>query len=38
MTVSVVSGGLATIVITAAIAAAAPMLRRYDYRTAEVPS
>ena len=34
VTVSVVSGGVATIVITAAIAAAAPMLRRYDYRTA----
>jgi MFS family permease len=33
VTVSVVSGGIATILITAAIAAAAPMLRRYDYRT-----
>ena len=33
VTVSVVSGGVATIVITAGIAAAAPMLRRYDYRT-----
>ncbi len=38
VTVSVVSGGIATIVITAAIAAAAPMLRRYDYRTAVIPS
>ena len=31
VTVSVVSGGLATIVITAAIAAAAPVVRRYDF-------
>ncbi|HKD16922.1 MAG TPA: MFS transporter, partial [Thermoanaerobaculia bacterium] len=33
VTVSVVSGGLATIVITAAIAAAAPVVRRYDFWT-----
>ncbi len=33
VTVSVVTGGIATIAITAAIAAAAPMLRAYDYRT-----
>jgi MFS family permease len=32
VTVSVVSGGIATIVITAAIAAAAPMVRHYDFR------
>jgi flavoprotein len=32
VTVSVVSGGIATVVITAAIAAAAPMIRRYDFR------
>jgi MFS family permease len=32
VTVSVVSGGLATILITAAIAARAPLLRRYDFR------
>ncbi|HEY1435198.1 MAG TPA: MFS transporter [Thermoanaerobaculia bacterium] len=32
VTVSVVSGGIATVAITAAIAAAAPMLRRYDFR------
>ncbi len=32
VTVSVVSGGVATIAITAAIAAAAPMIRRYDFR------
>ncbi|HEY3202112.1 MAG TPA: hypothetical protein VGL03_00485, partial [Thermoanaerobaculia bacterium] len=31
VTVSVVSGGLATVAMTAAIAAAAPMLRRYDF-------
>ena len=31
VTVSVVSGGLATIVVVAAVAAAAPVLRRYDY-------
>ena len=30
--VSVVSGGIATVVITAAIAAAAPMVRHYDFR------
>jgi hypothetical protein len=30
--VSVVSGGIATVAITAAIAAAAPMIRRYDFR------
>jgi MFS family permease len=33
VTVSVVSGGIATIVITAAIAAAAPIVRRYDFWT-----
>ncbi len=40
VTVSVVSGGAATILITAAIAAAAPMVRRYDFResTAGPPS
>jgi MFS family permease len=32
VTVSVVSGGLATILITAAIAARAPLLRLYDFR------
>ncbi len=32
VTVSVVSGGVATVAITAAIAAAAPMVRRYDFR------
>ena len=32
VTVSVVSGGIATVAITAAIAAAAPMIRRYDFR------
>ncbi len=32
VTVSVVSGGVATIAITTAIAAAAPMIRRYDFR------
>jgi hypothetical protein len=32
VTVSVVSGGVATVVITAAIAAAAPFLRRYDFK------
>lgn len=37
VTFSVVSGGLATIAITAAIAAAAPMIRRYDFRR-EMPS
>jgi MFS family permease len=31
VTVSVVSGGIATIVITGAIAAAAPIVRRYDF-------
>ena len=33
VTVSVVTGGVATILLTAAIAAAAPIVRRYDYRT-----
>ncbi len=37
VTVSVVSGGIATVVITAAIAAAAPFLRRYDFQTATAP-
>ena len=37
VTVSVVSGGIATVVITAAIAAAAPFLRRYDFQTATTP-
>jgi MFS family permease len=37
VTVSVVSGGIATVVLTAAIAAAAPMLRRYDFRTSTAP-
>lgn len=32
VTVSVVSGGLVTILVTALIAARAPMLRRYDFR------
>jgi len=32
VTVSVVSGGVATVFITAAIAAAAPVIRRYDFR------
>ena len=32
VTVSVVSGGIATVAITAAIAAAAPMIRRYDFQ------
>jgi MFS family permease len=32
VTVSVVSGGIATVAITAVIAAAAPMVRRYDFR------
>ncbi|MFY9551016.1 MAG: MFS transporter [Thermoanaerobaculia bacterium] len=32
VTVSVVTGGLATILITAAVAAAAPMVRVYDFR------
>ena len=35
VTVSVVSGGVATIALTAAIAAAAPAVRRYDYRRPE---
>jgi hypothetical protein len=34
VTVSVLSGGLATILVTAAIAAAAPLLRRYDFQGA----
>jgi hypothetical protein len=38
VTVSVVTGGFATILLTAAIAAAAPMVRRYDYRTSTSPS
>jgi MFS family permease len=37
VTVSVVTGGVATILLTAAIAAAAPIVRRYDYRTAIDP-
>lgn len=32
VTVSVVSGGAATLLCAAAIAAASPMLRRYDFR------
>ena len=36
VTVSVVSGGIATVVITAAIAAAAPFLRRYDFKAPAV--
>jgi MFS family permease len=35
VTVSVVSGGVLTVVITAAIAAAAPMLRAYDFQGTE---
>ncbi|HEY4230986.1 MAG TPA: MFS transporter [Thermoanaerobaculia bacterium] len=35
VTVSVVSGGALTILITAAIAAAAPMLRAYDFQSSE---
>ena len=38
VTFSVVSGGLATIAITAAIAAAAPIVRRYDFRQTERPT
>jgi len=38
VTVSVVSGGIATIVITAAIAAAAPVVRRYDFWSSPQPS
>jgi MFS family permease len=38
VTVSVVTGGFATILLTAAIATAAPMVRRYDYRTSTPPS
>ena len=37
VTVSVVSGGIATMAITAAIAAAAPVVRGYDYRRATQP-
>jgi hypothetical protein len=33
VTVSVVSGGLATILIASAVAAAAPVVRRYDFHT-----
>jgi MFS family permease len=36
VTVSVVSGGVLTVAITAAIAAAAPFLRRYDFGGTEV--
>ena len=32
VTVSVVSGGVATVLITAAVAAAAPTIRRYDFQ------
>ncbi|HEY7112687.1 MAG TPA: MFS transporter [Thermoanaerobaculia bacterium] len=32
VTVSIVSGGAATLILTGAIAAAAPVLRRYDFR------
>ncbi len=35
VTVSVVSGGIATILVTGAIAAAAPVIRRYDYWKSE---
>ena len=38
VTVSVVSGGIATILITAAIAAAAPVVRRYDFWSSPQPS
>ena len=37
VTVSVVSGGIATVAITAAIAAAAPMIRRYDFQQSIAP-
>ncbi len=37
VTVSVVSGGFATMAIAAAIAAAAPVVRNYDYRRAPQP-
>jgi MFS family permease len=38
VTVSVVTGGVATILITAAIAAAAPVVRRYDFWSSPQPS
>jgi len=38
VTVSVVSGGVATVLITAGIAAAAPFLRRYDFGGAAATS
>jgi MFS family permease len=41
VTVSVVSGGLATILIASAVAAAAPVVRKYDFHTTtaeEIPS
>ena len=43
VTVSVVSGGVATILIASAVAAAAPLVRRYDFwdtapAGAEVPA
>ena len=38
VTFSVVSGGILTVVITAAIAAAAPMIRRYDFQQTERPT
>ncbi len=37
VTVSVVGGGIATIAVTAAIAAAAPLIRRYDFRETPGP-
>ena len=38
VTVSVVSGGVATVLITGAIAAAAPAIRRYDFRESMRPA
>jgi MFS family permease len=37
VTVSVVSGGIATIAITAAVAAASPVVRRYDFWKTDTP-
>ena len=38
VTFSVVSGGILTILVTAAIAAAAPIVRRYDFQQTERPT
>jgi hypothetical protein len=37
VTVSVVSGGVATILIAAAVAAAAPIVRRYEPPSTAIP-